>query len=158
VDRTRRHLFILACALGLLGLVGYICIHALRGPVSLNAPVRFCGRVVDESGIGVPQVVVTAELRAVAPLSSPVAPRYDRQALAATSDGMGYFTFTASSGKFLEINSFEKAGWELKGQGVGVRTQFEYPQNPYFPPPPTDPSKPFVYTMVRKGTPATRSY
>ena len=126
-----------------------------------NAPVRCYGRVVDEHGAGIQGVRVAADLSSIRWDSYPTVPRFSHRTMTAVSDEQGRFSFQATSGKFLSLGPFEKAGWVPSVEGFRrVELGFEYPLLGYEYPPgkrkrPDNPDDPIVYPMVRAGNPAS---
>lgn len=154
---VRRRTKALAAAVALLGV---LFVALLYDRLVGNVPVQFYGRVVDEKGVGIPGVHVTAELVRVKWTTIYWAPKYSEERLEVLTDRDGRFAFTSPRGKVLTLNSFESDGWRLKVGAPGdpgpPHRVFDYPRGGIGPPPPTDRAKPYVFKMVPKAkTPAT---
>lgn len=122
-------------AIIVLGVVALVCaspylLDALWG----NVPIVFYGRVVDESGKGVPGAVVTmnvlAQMRLQIP--APFAPSQTGWLVTATTGPGGCFVIHGGRGTDLVIVSVEKSGFDKGVYGPG-RSDFSYSPNPGVP-------------------------
>jgi hypothetical protein len=121
--RSYRRLALAALAVVGIGLT-LLAIDRMIG----NVPIRFFGRVTDQTGNGLGGVRVFAKVSLASWDGTPITPRYSESSMSAVSDAEGWFELRAWRGRRLDILRFEKPGWKLVAIPlVGVPTNFNYP-------------------------------
>lgn len=130
--------------------IGY-SLHSLTAPLARVGPIDFYGRVVDEQGVGIPGVTLSAKIRSYRIIGGYVERVADYE-----TDPKGEFRIQARRGLSVRVSEFSKSGFSirgrppLKGQGVESIDHWLF----YFNPTGqdltiTDPQNPSTFIMER---------